>query len=258
MKYILFFVLFFFLGCVGASKQPIVEHPLGDSSRTSVDWSGVYEGIVPCADCEGIRVRLALTEEGFFELSQEYLGKSLEVFKDHGVFDWDKEGGKIVLQGLKERNVWFRVGENRVDILDKEKNIISSQAGSYTLQKRLAHIFITSQNIEEHYLHLLLSPIKRQNGKQRTPYLFLKRDEKRFYGFGGCNRLMGMYEIKEKQHIEFSKIVSTKMMCPQIHIEQNLFERLEKVETYSIENEIVTLYDHNKQAVERLKIISFD
>ena len=75
MKYILFFVLFFFLGCVGASKQPIVEHPLGDSSCTSVDWSGVYEGIVPCADCEGIRVRLALTEEGFFELSQEYLGK---------------------------------------------------------------------------------------------------------------------------------------------------------------------------------------
>ncbi len=29
-----------------------------DSAETSLDWAGEYEGVFPCADCEGIKVEL--------------------------------------------------------------------------------------------------------------------------------------------------------------------------------------------------------
>ena len=34
-----------------------------DSAETSLDWAGEYEGIFPCADCEGIKIELDLNPD---------------------------------------------------------------------------------------------------------------------------------------------------------------------------------------------------
>ena len=39
------------------------------SSRNSLDWAGTYEGVLPCADCPGIRTRLTLNRDESYELS---------------------------------------------------------------------------------------------------------------------------------------------------------------------------------------------
>lgn len=225
-----------------------------DSSRISVDWMGVYTGIVSCADCEGIRTRLVLSAEGFYKLSQEYSEKSSKIFENHGFFEWDKEGSNIVLKGVVGGDLWLRVGENRIDFLDSERNLISPLTGNYILQKEPKNIELLPTSIETHYLQL--SETTEMN--EKLPYLFLEAKEKRFYGFGGCNHLRGVYEITDKMHIRFSKIVSTKMMCEQMKMEESMLEILQKAETYEIKNGIVTLFDHSKKTLGCLKIVSFE
>lgn len=34
-----------------------------DNAETSLDWAGEYEGVFPCADCEGIKVELDLNPD---------------------------------------------------------------------------------------------------------------------------------------------------------------------------------------------------
>jgi len=82
------------LGCSKASHEaPLQPHQekvhLGDNSQTSVDWVGTYNGMMPCADCEGIKTELVLSLEGFYKLSLLYLGKSNTPFIEQGKFQWD-------------------------------------------------------------------------------------------------------------------------------------------------------------------------
>src|SRR5690606_254893 len=50
--------------------------PDGHTSRNALDWAGVYEGVVPCADCPGIEHRLTLEQSGGYQLETRYLERS--------------------------------------------------------------------------------------------------------------------------------------------------------------------------------------
>lgn len=56
----------------------------------------------------------------------------------------------------------------------------------------------------------------------RTPYLGFDMAEGRLYGFNGCNRLMGTIDTKAflKGKVDFSKMGSTMMACPDNQYEQ--------------------------------------
>ncbi|WP_111307838.1 copper resistance protein NlpE N-terminal domain-containing protein [Confluentibacter sediminis] len=43
---------------------------LTDSTKQSVDWAGSYEGILPCADCKGIKTLIVFNiwHRNMFEL----------------------------------------------------------------------------------------------------------------------------------------------------------------------------------------------
>lgn len=109
------------------------------NSENSLDWAGVYEGTVPCADCEGIKTVLALNEDTTFTLSETYLGKPGEVTKIEkiGNFSWDDSGSEITLkeEGNQRR---FKVGENQLMMLDQEGNMIDGQMSDlYILIKKV-------------------------------------------------------------------------------------------------------------------------
>lgn len=113
--------------------------PVGDSSRTSLDWNGSYEGVVPCASCEGIKTRLVLNSDGTYLLETQYLGEQEagaepEVFEERGSFSWNASGGAIQL----ESGAWYQVGENQLFMLDREgKRITGALADHYRLGKQL-------------------------------------------------------------------------------------------------------------------------
>lgn len=106
------------------------------NAQTSLDWSGTYKGITPCADCEGIETEVTLNKDMTFMVKTTYKGKSDKVFEEKGSFKWDATGSKISLEGLKDRPSQFFVGENTLTQLDLEgKRITGALAENYILKK---------------------------------------------------------------------------------------------------------------------------
>lgn len=108
-----------------------------DNSQNSLDWTGTYKGVTPCADCEGIETEIVLKNDLTYTIKTKYLGKGNgKVFQEKGNFVWDKTGGIITLKGIKGSPSLYKVGENRLIQLDMEgKVIIGDLAEKYVLTK---------------------------------------------------------------------------------------------------------------------------
>src|SRR5262245_30759138 len=65
------------------------------NSRNSLDWAGVYEGTLPCADCPGIATRVDLAPDETYILSIQYLDRDPAPRLSLGTFKWDAEGRSI-------------------------------------------------------------------------------------------------------------------------------------------------------------------
>lgn len=120
------------------SEQITEGLPIGDNSRTSLDWNGTYSGIVPCADCEGIETTLTLNQDMTYYIVTNYLGRNdalEETF--NGTFTWDDTGSKIFLEGVKFAPNQFKVGENQIWQLDRSGNMITGDLEDhYILYKK--------------------------------------------------------------------------------------------------------------------------
>ena len=108
-------------GCMprgDGSAAPPVPDP-AHSSRNALDWAGTYEGVTPCADCPGIRMRLTLQRDGRFELTTQYLDRQVARQTVRGAFTWNAEGSTVTLEG-DGTGRQFRVGEGRLLLLDRD------------------------------------------------------------------------------------------------------------------------------------------
>jgi uncharacterized lipoprotein NlpE involved in copper resistance len=112
-------------GCTTRSDvaAPSVPDP-AHSSRNSIDWAGTYEGVTPCADCPGIRMRLTLQRDGRFELSTQYLDRQVAPQTVRGLFTWNVDGNTVTLEGAGAGRQ-FRVGEGRLLLLDRDGGVPS-------------------------------------------------------------------------------------------------------------------------------------
>lgn len=72
-----------------------------------VDAPQSWTGVIPCADCEGIRLTVDLFPDQLFAYRYEYLGKNRS-FADFGRWSVG-EGGNLVLRGGTEAPTFFRV-----------------------------------------------------------------------------------------------------------------------------------------------------
>ena len=98
-------------GCM--PRQDAAMPDAAHNSRNALDWAGVYEGVMPCADCPGIRMRLTLYKDSRFELSTQYLDRQPVPQVVQGSFSWDAAGSTITLGGAGGGQR-FRVGEGRL------------------------------------------------------------------------------------------------------------------------------------------------
>jgi len=108
------------------------------NSRNSLDWQGVYTGVIPAADTSGIDVRITLNPDQTYELRYEYLDRANSVFTGKGKFEWDKAGNVIILDTLDGKSFppYYGVGENILIQLDmKGKKITGNLANNYVLKK---------------------------------------------------------------------------------------------------------------------------
>ncbi|MDR1809577.1 MAG: copper resistance protein NlpE [Prevotella sp.] len=100
------------------------------------DYYGVYTGTLPCADCEGTRVEVALNDSSRFTRKTVYLGKDTTVYEETGAYLWDGETRIITLEGVIGAPDKYLVGENELKQLDMEgKEITGELADKYILKK---------------------------------------------------------------------------------------------------------------------------
>jgi uncharacterized lipoprotein NlpE involved in copper resistance len=107
------------------------------TSQIALDWQGTYSGILPCADCEGIKTEIVLRDDNTYEIKRVYMGKDETVFEETGNLQWTEDGGTVVLTNKEDGNATlFKVGENHLKQLDLEGYPIEGDlAEMYVLQK---------------------------------------------------------------------------------------------------------------------------
>src|SRR5690606_34383481 len=101
-----------------AACHPPTSHVDSHTSRNALDWAGVYEGVLPCADCPGIAHRLTLAASGTYQLETRNLERPPAPRIAEGRFNWNDAGTAIQLDqagsGLR-----FQVGEQGLWMLNQ-------------------------------------------------------------------------------------------------------------------------------------------
>jgi uncharacterized lipoprotein NlpE involved in copper resistance len=105
------------------------------TSRISLNWDGVYTGIIPSADGPGINVHIRLNLDDTFELWYFYGGKRENTYHSKGPFKWNNAENIIILK-VKDWPPYYRVGQNKLTQLDMNGKVITSAlAENYVLKK---------------------------------------------------------------------------------------------------------------------------
>ncbi|MEQ8928062.1 MAG: copper resistance protein NlpE N-terminal domain-containing protein [Fulvivirga sp.] len=230
MKLYLAFVL---LGTLLLCCKPVYQQksitaevvPLADNSRTSLDWPGIYQGILPCADCEGIKTELVIKIDNTYVLRTQYLGKDSKIVEDDGAIFWDRTGSNITLDVIEQQ---YKVGENALFQLDIEgQPITGNLASEYRLQK--VDNSITNRTWE------LVSINGVKIASEKIPTIKFDAEANKVQGYGGCNNYSGRFELGVNRRLTISGIIATKMMC-QNSAENEFFEALNKTSSYQLES----------------------
>jgi copper homeostasis protein (lipoprotein) len=89
--------------------------------------------------------------------------------------------------------------------------------------------------------------------QQREAHFILDSRSRRVSGSGGCNQLMGSYELKGDT-LAFDQMAATKMACPQgMDVEKAFLEALGQVKTWKITGQHLDLFDAAGKPVARLE-----
>lgn len=106
------------------------------NSQNSLEYWGTYTGKLPCADCDGIKIQMILTERGEFKRKMSYIGKDKNLYEEKGKYKWQESGNVIELQNVEHPRL-YKVGENSITQLDKDGEVIEGElARMYVLHKQ--------------------------------------------------------------------------------------------------------------------------
>ena len=105
------------------------------NARTSLNWAGLYTGLIPAADGPGIEVQLRLNDNETYTMSYQYVDRGDAVFDASGTFRWMEDGNRIELDTADFPN-YYHIAEERVIQLDMEgRPITGLLAENYILVK---------------------------------------------------------------------------------------------------------------------------
>lgn len=112
--------------------------PAGDTAETSLDWAGEYEGVFPCADCEGIKIELELKPNNTYKLSEEYLGSNPQTESEtKGSFSFDAVDKSLITLDEKADHRKFTIGEGFIEARDLQTGKKIESSLNYKLLKSL-------------------------------------------------------------------------------------------------------------------------
>ncbi len=210
------------------------------NSQNSLDYIGIYKGVLPCADCEGIETLLQLSEDFTYTLTNKYLGKDVKTYEQKGTFMWNDEGDGIILDTSKDKSQRYFVGENKLIQLDAtgqkvtgvlaDKYILSklpeSQAVKTDAPSKMKEVIFLGTRWR---LAQLGGNVIPKNNEREYALEFRTKDE--FSAYAGCNSIGGKFRVKDNK-IKFTNVFSTKMFCENGKTEEVFVKALEQSDNY--------------------------
>ncbi|MDR0508155.1 MAG: META domain-containing protein [Dysgonamonadaceae bacterium] len=229
-----------FNACKGKKQENQVVSEAIDAahnSRNSLNWDGVYTGVIPCADCVGIRTKVILNTDNTYTVIREYIDKENGFYSYSGEIVWSEDGSDIILkEDERESATKFKVGENILMQLDKEGNIITGDlTDNYVLVKANPDLVGKRWKLVE----LSGEPVNSDQVKEA--FIIFKSDDNVVTGNAGCNNINGTYWLGTNNGISFSPMTSTLMMCLNMDVENNFKKALEATESYSFKEDTLVL-----------------
>jgi heat shock protein HslJ len=204
-------------GAGAPPAQPADIH----NSRNSLDWAGTYEGVLPCADCPGTKIRLTLNYDGSYRLLTQTQGSQNAEKSVSGVFTWQPGGNAITLDERGGRQQ-FSVGEGRLTLLRPESGASQSPAANLvlTLAAPAPHSRDLEQQLGRYRWTLVLATDANNN---RIAGLPAGQDRPVVLSFAGsrlsiqgpCNRFLGVYQVNTANQLIMNVAASTMMACDQ-------------------------------------------
>lgn len=221
------------------SQHEITVNDLSHNSRNSVDWAGLYAGVVPCADCEGISTMLSL-QDSIYVLKTYYLSESAHPTRTTGTFSWSDDGGTITLSGIDNGPFKYKVGENRLFQLDLEGNEIDGPLKNhYVLTKIDPDLLDVTWELSE----LDGKAVTYNDSKPVT--LTINGGEININGFAGCNAYGGDVSF-DSDKLQFMQIISTQMACDHLPTENRFLTVMQEIDGYTLQDDVFMLTKDDK------------
>ena len=220
-----------------------------------------FVGTLPCADCPGIRYQVNLLPDGTFSTRAVYEGRNTS-FDDSGSWELANEGKTLVLQGRRGAPEKFSLRDADTLLkLDADGHEIESKL-NYDLQRVPTFVPIEPRGAEgsgaspeNTYWKLvqLGDAAVTSASPQREAHLVLNSEAHRVNGSGGCNRLMGGYELNGEQ-VSFTQMAGTMMACPDgMDTERAFLSALSQVKTWKLAGQQLELFDASGRLLARLE-----
>lgn len=96
------------------------------------------------------------------------------------------------------------------------------------------------------------------NDENQWPYLHFNTQEGTLSGNIGCNQVMGAFTFTDGGKLRFDNLATTRMMCPDLTIEDAMNKALPLVRSYSVNNVTGTLTLTSEQGTPLIKLMRID
>jgi copper homeostasis protein (lipoprotein) len=209
-----------------------------DAPAVPFSLPATFQGVTPCADCPGIRTTVTLNVDGTYKLEREYLERAL-VDSETGRWDYDRSNERLTLRaaGTSTAQYFSIVLTPSLFMLDVEGRPIGS-GSNFSLARVTTPSGLASASWT--LSELAGKPFHPPSGQQAVTMSF-DAQESQVSGSGGCNRYTGKYDTSGST-LHLGPIASTRMMCATgSDTEQTFFEMLDKVASYSIDGDVLSL-----------------
>ena len=114
--------------------QPTIDAGKPAATLVEPPVPQTWVGVLPCADCPGIKTRLVLQSDGRFELRTQHMERQVEPRTVTGRFTWNTAGNAVVLDvGGQAQS--FAVGEGRLLQLNRDGSPVAWNAPNRVLDK---------------------------------------------------------------------------------------------------------------------------
>lgn len=220
------------------TQKNMTNQDVQHSSMNALDWSGVYRGLVPCEDCDATKIELDINDNGVYVIQRLDIAKDTEVQISKGNVEWTQDGSSIRLNNPISPYSVYKVGESGLFPLDENMNRIKDKQGELTALDKY------KPQLQNQNWRLLAAKSKKISKTMKTPFMKFEKD--RVFGNLSCNNFNGAYEIKES-NIQFKPLMSTKMACPDMGVEDQFQQLLMKVSTYELQGTRLALKDAQGQ-----------